>query len=132
MMEQPTNSQLPRSRPCIKIRQQKLNKSLTTQSNMLQLLDLDEYDIAAIQEPYLDHNHNFCTSHNWFTLYPKEHYAKPNKTRSLMLISKRIPTNKWTQINLPSCDVMAIQMQTPSGSVILINMYNDMRKSKGA
>jgi len=25
---------------------------------MLHILDPDEYDIAAIQEPYLDHTHN--------------------------------------------------------------------------
>src|SRR5882724_5642698 len=129
MMEQPTNSQLPRSRPCIKIRQQKLNKPLTTQSDMLQLLDLDEYDIATIQEPYLDHNHNPHASHNWFTLYPKEHYAIPNNTRSIMLINKRILTNKWSLIDLASSDVTAIQMETPSGPVILINMYNDMKNS---
>src|SRR5882724_11046672 len=99
---------------------------------MLQLLDLNKYDIAAIQEPYLNHNHNSCASHNWFTLYPKEHYAKSNKTRSLMLINKIIMTNKWTQIDLASSNVMTIQIQTPSGSVILINMYNNVRNSKGA
>jgi len=98
---------------------------------MLQLLDPDEYDIAAIQEPYLNHNHNSCASHNWFTLYPKEHYAIPQNTRSIMLINKRILTNKWSQINLTSSDVTAIQMQTPSGPVILINMYNDARNSEG-
>jgi len=130
-MEQPINFQLPRSWPCIKIRQQNLNKSLTAQSDMLQLLDPDEYDIAAIQEPYLNHNHNSCASRNWFTLYLKEHYAKPNKTRSLMLINKRIPTNKWTQIDLTLSDMTAIQMQTPLGSIILINMYNDVRNSEG-
>src|SRR5882724_9225687 len=74
-MEQTANSQLPRSHPHIKIRQQNLNKSLTTQSDMLQLLDPDNYDIATIHEPYLEHNHNSQASHNWFTLYPKEHYA---------------------------------------------------------
>src|SRR5882724_894888 len=131
MMEQPINFQLPRSRPQIKIRQQNLNKSLTAQSDMLQLLDPDEYDIATIQEPNLNHNHNSHASHNWFTLYPKEHYAILNKTRSIMLMNKRILTNKWSQIDLTSSDVTAIQMQTLSGPVILINMYNDVRNSEG-
>src|SRR5882724_1134310 len=132
MTEHPTNPQLSKSRLRIKIRQQNLNKSLTTHSDMLQLLDLDEYDIAAIQEPYLDHNHNSHASHNWFTIYPKEHYTTPNKTRSIMLINKRILTNNWSQIDLASSDMTAIQMQTCSGPVIIINMYNDVRNSEGA
>ena len=98
---------------------------------MLQLLDPDEYDIATIQKPYIDHNHNSHASHNWFTLYPKEHYAIPNKTRSIMLMNKRILTNKWSQIDLTSSDVTAIQMQTLSGPLILISMYNDARNSEG-
>jgi len=98
---------------------------------MLQLLDPDEYDIAAIQELHLNHIHNSCASHNWFTLYLKEHYTIPNNTRSIMLINKRIPTNKWSQIDLASSNMTAIHMQTPSGPEILINMYNDMRNSEG-
>jgi len=34
-------------------------------------------------------------------------------------------------IDLASSDVTAIQMQTLSGPVILINMYNDARNSEG-
>jgi len=93
MTEQTTNPHLPRSRSRIKIRQQNLNKSLTAQSDMLHTLDPDVYDIAAIQEPYLDHTHNSRASPNWYTLYPKEHYAKPDRTQSLLLINRRIPTN---------------------------------------
>ena len=131
MTEQTANLQLPRSYPSIKIRQQNLNKSLAAHSDMLHLLEPDEYDIAAIQEPYLNHTHNSWASHNWYTLYPKEHYAKPNKTRFLLLINKRILTNNWSQINFTSSNVMAIQMKTPSGHILLINMYNDGRSPKG-
>jgi len=56
---------------------------------MLHILDPDEFNIATIQEPYLDHTHNSQASHNWCTLYLKEHYAKPNKTRSSLLIKQK-------------------------------------------
>jgi len=98
---------------------------------MLQLLDLDEYNIAGIQELYLDHNHNSCAAHNWFTIYLKEHYTTPNQTRSIMLSNKRILTNNWSQIDLASSNVTAIQMQTPLGPIIIINMYNDVKNSEG-
>jgi len=99
---------------------------------MLHILDPDEYDIAAIQEPYLNHTHKSRASPNWYTLYPKEHYTKPKRTRSLLLINRRIPTNNWAQINFALSDVTAIQMQTPSGQVILINMYNNGKNPEGA
>ena len=98
---------------------------------MLQQLTPHNYDIAAIQEPYLDVNHNSCASHNWYTFYPKEHYTKPNKIRSLLLINKSMPTNKWSQIDFASSNVMATQIQTPIGPLLLINMYNDLETSKG-
>ena len=83
--------------------------------------------MAAIQEPYLDFNHNTRATHNWYTVYPKEHYHKPNKTRAIILINKRILTNNWTQIDFTSSDVMAIRIQTPAGNILCINMYNDAR-----
>ena len=99
MTEYDTNTSHTRSQPQIKIRQQNLNNFLTTQSDMLHQLDPNEFDIATIQVPYLNFNHNTCTTHNWFTIYLKEHYNEPNKTRSIILIYKRISTNSWKQIN---------------------------------
>jgi len=99
---------------------------------MLHILDPDKYDIAAIQEPYLNHTHNSRASPNWYSLYPKEHYTKPEDTRSLLLINRRIQTNNWTQIDFASSDVTAVQMQTPLGQVLLINMYNDGKNHEGA
>ena len=91
MTEQAANTSHPRSQPCIKIRTQKFNKSLTTQSDMLHQLDPDEYAMAAIQELYLDFNHNSQATQKWFTRYPKEHNVKPNKTRSIMFMFKKFP-----------------------------------------
>src|SRR5882724_11621128 len=90
-----------------------------------------DYDITTIQEPYLNFNHNSHASHNWYTLYPKEHYTMPNKTRSLLLINKSMLTNKWSQIDFASSDMTATQIQTPIGPLLLINMYNDLGTFKG-
>ena len=70
------------------IRQQNVNKSLIAQSDLLHHLDPEIYDFTAIQEPYLDRNHNSQANHNWFTVYPKEHYTNPSKTRSIMLVNR--------------------------------------------
>src|SRR5882724_11555544 len=131
MTEQTTNLHLPRSCSSIKIHQQNLNKFLTAQSDMLHILDPDKYDIAAIQEPYLYHTHNSRASANWYTLYLKEHYTKPDRARSLLLINRRIPTNNWAQIDIASSDVTAVQVQTPWGQALLINMYNNGKNPEG-
>jgi len=70
------------------IRQQNINKSLITQSDLLHQLDPEIYNFATIQEPYLDRNHNSRENHHWFTVYPKEHYTNPSKTRYIMLVNR--------------------------------------------
>jgi len=99
---------------------------------MLHQLDPNEFDIAAIQELYLDFNRNTQATPDWFTIYPKEHYDRPNNTRSIILINKRIPTNNWKQVEFASSDVMAVQIKTPAGDILCINMYNDTQNSEGA
>ena len=87
--------------------------------------------MAAIQELYLNFNHNTRATHNWYTVYPKKPYDKLNKTRYIILMNKRIPTNNWTQIDFDLSDMMAVQIQTPVGYILCINMYIDTQTSEG-
>jgi len=131
MTGQPNYNAHQRDWPCIKIRQQNLNRSLTTQCDLLHQLNPNEYNIATIQEPYLIFNHNSRATHNWYTVYLMKHYIQPNKTRSLLLINKRIPADSWSQVYFASSDVTAIQVQTPVGPFLLINTYNNTMNSDG-
>src|SRR5882724_7904744 len=58
-------------------------------------------------------------------LYPKVHYTDPARTRSLMLVNKRIVTDTWSQIDLGSSDITVVQLQTEIGKVLIINMFNE-------
>ena len=69
-----------RSSTYLQIQQQKVNKSSVVQGDFLHQLDPRLFNIEAIQEPYLDHNHNTHASPHWYTVYPKEHYVQPEKT----------------------------------------------------
>jgi len=80
----------------------------------------------AIQEPYLDCNHNTCANPHWYTLYPKEHYVEPEKTTSIIFINKWITTDSWIQVDFSSSDVTAVQVQTAVGVVLIINTYNQI------
>src|SRR5882672_7572494 len=95
----------------LSIWQQNTNKSLIAQSDFLHYLDPSTYDLGAVQEPYLDHLHNSCASGHWYTIYPKEHYTHPTRTRSLLLINKCIASNTWSQVGFGSSDITAIWLQ---------------------
>ena len=82
-MTQPGHNKLTRSRDWgLSIRQQNVNKSLIMQSDFLHQLNPDTYDFTAIQELYLDSNHNSHATNHWYTVYPKEHYMMPSWTRA--------------------------------------------------
>jgi len=49
---------------CLLICQQNVNKSLVAQGDLLNQLNPDNCNIAAIQEPYLDANHNSRAMHH--------------------------------------------------------------------
>src|SRR5882672_4156311 len=108
-----------------------MNKSLVAQSDFLHQLDPNTYDIGAIQEPYLDHLHNSRATHHWFTVYPKEHYCRPEKTRALLLVNKHIATDAWSQVDFGSSDITAIQLSTDCGKILIANIYNDAEHQNG-
>jgi len=89
---------------------------------MLQLLDPDKYNIATIQEPYLDHKPQLPCLPQLVHPIPERTLHHSQQNPSIMLINQRILTNNWSQIDLTSSDVTTIQMQTPLGPIIIINM----------
>src|SRR5882724_980518 len=113
------------------IHQQNVNKSLVAQGDLLNQLNPDNCDIAAIQEPYLDANHNSCATHHWYTIYPKEHYITPACTRLIILVKKWIATDAWVQVDLGSPDITVVSIKTGRGRVLLINLYNDNKQQQG-
>jgi len=82
------------------------------------------------KEPYIDERGNSRSNSHWYSIYPKRHYLDASKTRSLLLVNKRIATDTWKVIDIDSSDITAIQMQTPSGNVIILNVYNDIKHSE--
>src|SRR5882724_1316188 len=125
-MTQPTDNMSRERENHLTIQQQNINKSLTTQSDFLHQLNPDTHDLSTIQELYLDHNHNSCATHQWYTLYPKQHYLTPSHMRSLLLVNKCIATDTWTQVDFRLLDIMVVLIQMGHGKVLVINIYNDM------
>ena len=107
------------------IRQQNTNKSLISQLDLLESLKRDDYDICAIQEPYVDFNRKSRANRQWATIYPSTHHSHPDSTRSLLLVNTNILTDSWKQINIQHPDITAIELKGPFGMIWIINIYND-------
>ena len=85
-----------------------------------------EWDIIAIQEPYLDHLHLTRASIYWNVIYPSNRGLDgQTHTHSIILVNTNIHSKQVSQIGIQSTDVTAIQIHTNSRMVILINVYND-------
>lgn len=83
--------------------------------------------ILALQEPSVDFQGMTRALPNYTTVYPTNHFRnfKENRTRSITMVSTRIPTGSWTQIPIESPDVTAIQMTGTFGTIRLFNIYSD-------
>ncbi|KIJ39724.1 hypothetical protein M422DRAFT_174834, partial [Sphaerobolus stellatus SS14] len=83
----------------LKIWQQNTNRSLLAQTELINSLPVDEFDIVALQEPWLDWLGRTRASRHWEVVYPTRHRDNPRDTRAIILINKHISTNCWTDID---------------------------------
>ncbi|PSR73744.1 hypothetical protein PHLCEN_2v10434 [Hermanssonia centrifuga] len=91
------------------------------------MLDPDKYELALIQEPYIDWLGLTRANPKWSVIYPTGHRdkASKDKMRSVILVNKRISTNDWDEVDCDSTDVTVIRLRTPSGPLYIFNIYND-------
>ena len=107
----------------LRIWQQNLNKSPDAQAELIN--NIEHYDIVIIQEPCLDHLNRTRTTSRWRVIYPSTHFRDGSlRTRSVILVNTSLSTGSWTQIELQSADVTALQIITEIGTVRLFNIYN--------
>jgi len=94
---------------------------------MLKNLDPEEFDLACIQEPYLNPV-NLANASNlrryWDILYPSDHHADPNRTQTIMLVNRKLSKNAWHMVQIKSPNVMAIEFNGEFGKVRIYNVYN--------
>ncbi|CAA7269138.1 unnamed protein product [Cyclocybe aegerita] len=109
----------------MRIWQQNLNKSLPAQLDLLHAANPNDYDILLLQEPHINHLGNTRANTYWTVVYPDRHLRDPKKTRSVMLINKKILTTSWIPIATQSSDITVIQIHGDFGTVRIFNIYND-------
>jgi hypothetical protein len=106
------------------------NASNDAQLIMLNSLNPNDWDIIALQEPYIDFKGVTRTTPPWYVVYPSHHYTTLQDTRSVMLINKKLSTNSWESLQLDSSDITAIPLSGDFGYIRLFNIYNDCNHSR--
>jgi len=109
----------------MKIWQQNVNRSLIAQTDVLHSTNPKEYDMILLQEPYIDFLGATRATLYWMAIYPPQHCDAPKRSQSIILVNKRIATSSWTQINIPSFDITAVQLHGEQGTLEIFNIYND-------
>ena len=113
----------------IKIWQQNVNGSQKAHEDLLHDVSPDNYHILAIQEPYTNNFGITRGNRGWFAIYPTPHLQNPNATRSVLLISTKIPSDRFRQIQVNHKDITAVEIHTEEGPIRIYNIHNDCTNS---
>ena len=107
--------------------QQNLNKSQVGQHDIISSGKLmhENIDIVAIQELALNFKDKMIMAKDWIPIYPSTHKKEPWKTRSVILMSRRLPTENWEQIEFMLGDVTVVKINGNWGQITLFNIYSD-------
>jgi hypothetical protein len=120
------NRRIPRVPSKLRIWQQNAHKSKSAQLHILNTASPEDWDIIAIQEPWLDTFSNSRGSAYWRILYPTNHLVDENsRSRSIFLINTNISTDHFSQIDISSADITAVRFFNAEGGLSLFNVYND-------
>lgn len=96
------------------------------QHNLLVKADPKDWDIIALQEPYLDHLHLMYANQYWNVIYPSnKSLDRQAQAQSVLLINTNIHSEQVNQIAIHSGNITAVQIETDWQPLIIINIYND-------
>ncbi|KAI9062356.1 hypothetical protein FKP32DRAFT_1532383, partial [Trametes sanguinea] len=84
-----------------------------------------DYDVIALQEPYLDRLSLTRSTPHWRVVYPTVHRADPTRrSRAVLLVSKKLSTNIWNPVAVPHPDICAITIRAEDAAPLhLFNLY---------
>ncbi|KAF5375879.1 hypothetical protein D9615_008261 [Tricholomella constricta] len=110
----------------LRIWQQNVRKSDLAQATVLNTARPEDWDVIALQEPFLDRLGNTKASPFWTVCYPYHHRRDGStRSRSVLLINSNIATDAYTLLNVPSTDITAVRFNGTHGHLSVFNVYND-------
>ena len=119
----------PPARLCIW--QQNLNKSDKAHFDLINAPLHKDWDVLALQEPYIESFGNMKANSRWHVVYLSSHLTNNSTNRSVILVNAALDVNKWAQVPVEDMnDVSAVQLDTPRGRITIFNIYVDCSHSE--
>jgi len=109
----------------LRIWQQNTHKLKYAQQYILNTAKPEDWDVIAIQEPYLDKFNNARGSRYWHILYPSNHLLdNTSHTHSILMINSNIATDAYTQLAILNTDITTVLFNREFGHLSIFNIYN--------
>ena len=111
----------------LRIWQQNLHKSQMAQDFVRCTAWPSEWDVLALQEPWLDHLGNLRGSQYWRIIYPANFYVEGHsRIRSILHINTNISTDSYTVLPIMNSDVTTVRFHGDHGYLSIFNIYNEI------
>src|SRR3984893_10910317 len=107
----------------LRIWQQNTHKSQTAQDYILNTARPEDWDILALQEPWIDTLEKSHATQYWRIIYPVNYYEEGrSRVRSILLINTNINTDSYTVLLIPHSDITSVRFTSANGSLTVINV----------
>jgi hypothetical protein len=118
--------QQPRSPDKLCIWQQNTRKSKVAHKYIINTANPTDWDVIAIQEPWLDVLGNARGMCYWRVLYPSNHFHNGSShPHPILLVNTNIAMDSYISLNVLNSNITAIHFQGDHSFLSLFNIYND-------
>ncbi|KAJ6450597.1 hypothetical protein C8R45DRAFT_753020, partial [Mycena sanguinolenta] len=109
----------------MRIWQQNLDRGLENQHELINVLRNEGCLFVVLQEPYVGPGAWTRVDAQWRVVYPTPHGKGEARTRAVTLVNVSLPTDSWSQMQIDSSDMVAIEFRGDFGTLRIVNIYND-------
>ena len=121
------NKRISKAPEQLRIWQQNTHKSQTAQDYVINTARPEDWDIIAIQEPWIDSLGKSRASQYWRVVYPANYYEEEKtRVRSVLLINTNISTDCYCTLPILHSDITGVRFKGPNGNFSVINVYNEI------
>jgi hypothetical protein len=125
------NKRVPKAPEQLRIWQQNTHKLQTAQDYVINTARPEDWDVLAIQEPWIDTLGKSHASQYWQIIYPANFYEEGRaRIRSILLINTNISMDCYCTLPIFHSDITGVHFKGPNGSLSLINVYNEITNNE--
>ena len=121
------NKRTPKAPEQLRIWQQNIHKSQTAQDYVINTARPEDWDVLALQEPWIDTLGKSRASHYWRVIYPANYYKEGKaRIRTVLLINTNISSDCYSVLPIQHSDITGVRFKGLNGNLTLINVYNEI------